>query len=936
MSCTCCTGTAVLSPMPTANRPGLPSLTYRVGTHGRFFEGLKARLSAAELAPLQGLRTRDSGDFTIALLDGWATMADVLTFYQERLANEGYLRTATERRSILELGRLVGYEPRPGVAASVFFAYTLEKGASPVTIPMGARAQSIPDPGELAQSFETSFPLEAREAWNTLQPRLTRPQDIRMVGTALNVDTLYLAGTSSQLKPGDPLLFEFAFATLVRHVKALLPDATAQLTKVVLQEAKAAAMSMSSAAATSTGGKGENEGGSALDALAFLLNHTPMAKAPTPQFGSPQALPRTLAAAFDAKSDMAPQLLARFNLHAAPLIYAVWAVSLGSLNPGALKAVHALRVKGALYGYNAVPPLPVITLAAGASSAVSGSDWAADGEEKANRLFLDAPQEGVAPGGFVVVEQGGATSVLQVDAAAPRARFAYGIGAKTLQIEVAGGWPVPSMAVIRSAQIFAGSEALPLAEAPLPGPVHGQEIELGHLYPELHAGRWVIVAGERADLLDATGHPLAGVQGAELAMLSGVTQDFDPSLPGDQVHTRITFAKPLAYAYNLDTALLYANVVKATHGETRQEVLGSGEGSQSLQAFTLKQPPLTFVSASTPSGVASTLEVRVNGARWHEAAGLAALGPQDRAYLTRTDDEGRTTLRFGNGQRGLRLPTGVENVASTYRNGLGRGGNVKAGQISLLTSKPLGVKAVVNPLRASGGADRETRDQTRGSTPLAVKALDRLVSLQDYADFARTFGGVAKASARRLSDGLRQVVHVTIAGAADIPIDATSDLFQNLGRAFAQWGDPHQPVAVGVREELVLVLSAKVRMHPDHAFDLVEPKIRAALLDAFGFERRDLAQPAYLSEAIQAVQSVEGVAFVDVDVFDAVSEDLSAAELAKLSTKFQGSNQPASRIPAKGAWVDPSQQDLDRRLRAAQLAVLRPELPDTLILKELP
>ena len=49
--------------------------------------------------PLRNLKTRDPNDFAIALLDAWATVADVLTFYHERIANEGYLRTATERRS---------------------------------------------------------------------------------------------------------------------------------------------------------------------------------------------------------------------------------------------------------------------------------------------------------------------------------------------------------------------------------------------------------------------------------------------------------------------------------------------------------------------------------------------------------------------------------------------------------------------------------------------------------------------------------------------------------------------------------------------------------------------------------------------------------------------------------------------------------------------
>ena len=75
---------------------------------------------------LQGLKTRDDDDFSIALLDATATMADVLTFYQERIANESYLRTATERRSLLELARLIGYELRPGVAASAFLAFTMD------------------------------------------------------------------------------------------------------------------------------------------------------------------------------------------------------------------------------------------------------------------------------------------------------------------------------------------------------------------------------------------------------------------------------------------------------------------------------------------------------------------------------------------------------------------------------------------------------------------------------------------------------------------------------------------------------------------------------------------------------------------------------------------------------------------------------------------
>ena len=297
-----------------------------------------------------------------------------------------------------------------------------------------------------------------------------------------------------------------------------------------------------------------------------------------------------------------------------------------------------------------------------------------------------------------------------------------------------------------------------------------------------------------------------------------------------------------------------------------------------MQTFTLKQPPLTFVPAPNPTGVESTLEVFVNNVQWHETDTLAGLGPKDRNFITKTDDDGKTSVTFGNGKHGARLPTGVANVTSVYRNGIGKPGNVKAEQISLLQTRPLGVKSVINPLSASGGADKENRDQARENAPLAVMSLDRLVSVQDYADFARTFAGIGKAASRKLSDSKRQLVHVTIAGADDIPIDETSDLYQNLVIALRKFGDPDLPVQVELREMVVLVLSAKVRLAADYQWEPVATEIRAALLDSFGFQKRALGQPVLLSEVISSIQKIDGVAYVDVDAFGGIPEKKAAVD----------------------------------------------------------
>ena len=44
-TCGCCEGIQILTPQPTASRPGLSALSYRVGTHGAFLETMKARLT---------------------------------------------------------------------------------------------------------------------------------------------------------------------------------------------------------------------------------------------------------------------------------------------------------------------------------------------------------------------------------------------------------------------------------------------------------------------------------------------------------------------------------------------------------------------------------------------------------------------------------------------------------------------------------------------------------------------------------------------------------------------------------------------------------------------------------------------------------------------------------------------------------------------------
>jgi hypothetical protein len=1102
-TCGCCEGTQVLTPVSTANRPGLPALSYRVGTHATFLETMKARLSSAGFPELAGLKTRDSGDPSIALLDAWSLVSDILTFYQERIANEGYVLTATERRSILELARLTGYTLRPGVASSVYLAYTLDedKSVTPpkptaTTIPKGSRAQSVPGPGEMPQSFETSEELGARSEWNNLQVRLTQPQTEESIRNEAETDEekagprVYLKGISTNLKLNDPLLIDFGTGKdpELFRVMAVEPDAEEDRTLVKLQEwssstgpsslleavnrivdthikvaeafsgpLKNMAKAMISelrALPTSIADLSENQKADFVERqtlkkltktisearpvaqkkrlvewlngvvtdLSKVVEGTrlaeasvagvrapvfvnvvnpieliqPLVKQPSLPPGSSGQLVRDLKTTFTEKADSGLQMLSGYQLGLRNLLPSTMANAKVTKDSGI--KVYALRVKAAPFGHNAQKR---VSIPSNGGEVTPIGEWPivetnGAAHETNSVLQLDTSYDKVLPGSWIVVDTSAVPNASDAQvkpashgllitrvksAQADIARADYGMSGKTTLVQLAADWlgisatgETPTLAtagaaarysqqlvdmdfqVLRKTAIYTQSEELPLAEEPISDDIcEGKEepIELDGLYSGLLSGRWLIVCGQRADI--QTTDPdnqsktvtVSGVMGSELAMLAGadqavkqieVTTDTGKSeidLPGDKTHTFIRLASPLSYCYKRDTVIIYGNVVKATHGETRSGTLGGGDGSKSFQEFTLKQPPLTFIPASNPSGVESTLVVRVNDVQWHEEGSLAGLLPNERKFVTRTDNESRTTVIFGDGVHGSRLPTGQENVKAVYRSGIGKSGNVKAEQVTLLVSRPLNVKEVTNPQRASGGADKEGLDQARQNAPLAVTALDRLVSTEDYADFVRTFAGIGKASALRLSNGRQQLVHVTIAGADDIPIDESSDLYQNLVKALHDFGDPDTPIQVDMRELLLLVIQAKVRVLPDYIWEKVEPQVRAALLDKFSFARRDLGQDVFLSEAFSTIQAVEGVEYVDVENFDALDEE-SVQEALASGTALADSIELKNRIPISRAYADSSEPDPQKRVHPAQFAYFSPDVPDTIILNENP
>jgi predicted phage baseplate assembly protein len=833
--CGCGEGLTAVTPLTIYNRPGLRAIAYRVGRHEDFKRSLLARLSTSMSPGLRRLTCRDDDDFTIALLDAWAVVADILTFYQERLANEAFLATAGERLSVVELARLVGYRPKPGAAAGTLLAFTLEEspGLAPGTIPstpvqtvftetiidVGTQVRSVPGPDEQSQTYETMGKLVARAAWNAMKPRLWEPQVLEVASTEI-----FLEGTSTLLKPGDGLLLfpGGAAAPLFREVVAVIPYPEAKYSKVIVEAAGGEAR----------GPQKVQDSASKVQAHAYRAGTATAAVAAAEKWPGPRpeiqaTPPRVLAFRLRA---------AIFGHNAPPWASLPFSQRIGEL--GYSSKTEQTFLAGAYAGREA--SWAETTLAAYHGEA-SGS----------TTIYLDNLYPQIIENSWLVLRTGAVARPYRVASTAELSKTDFGLTAKVtgLTLDTAAGF---ADFTIRTTTVYAQSEELTLSRRPLTSPVSGAVIDLEGVAAGLTRGQRIILGGR----------PYA--DGPDIVYETGIIDKVEVPA-GPEAFTRLTLKQALQHSYLRHTVTVNANVGFATHGEKVREILGSGDAAQVFQTFPLRHAPLTYVSAAAPGGVQSTLEIRVNELLWQEVPSLFEHGPDERIYQTVTDEQGRTLVQFGDGRTGSRLPSGRENVVAVYRKGLGLAGRVRPRQLSLLMNQPLGVKGVTNPFAAEGADDPESLEDAREHAPLTVRTLERVVSLKDYEDYARTFAGIAKALAVWFWNGRERIILLTVAAPQGASVAPGSQVHDHLVSALRLAGEPHLPFRVASYRPRTFALAARIKVDPAFLPDKVIKEVQEALRVHFSFEARQFGQAVALSEVMGVIQQVRGVQAADVD-----------------------------------------------------------------------
>ncbi|MBL8932561.1 MAG: putative baseplate assembly protein [Kineosporiaceae bacterium] len=759
-----------------ANPPGQPALQRAIAGHTDSLARMRDRLAdpGHELT-LRSLARAEPGEPAVALLDAWAVVADTVSFYSERIANEAFLRTAVRLPSVRELARTLGYELRPGVAAQVELAFTVEDppggsgSASPapagVVVPIGTPVQSIPGPGELPQTFRTTTDLEARAQWNRLVAIDSRPQV-----QPGSVASVWVRGPAA-VRPGDTVL-------VVSRPQAAGGGGSAstrQRAVRVVVEVDAAAQ----------------PGWTRLD----------------------------LDQALDPEEDGLRELV----------------------------TVQAFQRRLRLFGWNA-PDHELVTGDTG--------EWT--GFEVTDPIELDGDHPAILPGSRIALTQPGDDVPLaeqyRVVSVQTGGVSRYALSGPVTLVELEHTSTLEdTLAQLdrRQALVHAVPIELDAWREPDLTPLSGTELDLVPSDPPLPPGRHLLLSG----IDDATGVPVTVP--AEVVGCVVTAPDPDEPASAEVARMTVTVAQPLP-ALRRAGLTVSANAVLAGHGEDVSQVLGSADARVPFPVFRPRRAPLTYVRATTAAGARADLIVRVDGVAWQEVENLLDAGPADRVYQVQQEEDGAVRIVLGDGVHGARPATGVENVTAEYRVGIGAAGAVRAGQVSLLVKRPLGIRSVTNPLPSQDWAPPETLDQTRVNAPLRIRTLDRAVSLADHEDFARGYAGVGPARADLVWDGRSNHVLVSLRGSE--AAEPSGDLIADVRAALQAGRDPGTPLDVLAGEQVWFGIRVEMANDPAHEREPVEAAVLGALEAAFGPAVRGFGAPVSSAAVLVVVRNVPGVA----------------------------------------------------------------------------
>jgi hypothetical protein len=802
-----------------------------------------------------------AGDLGLQVLEWWAYLADILTFYNERYANENYLRTATRDDSVADLVALLGYRPAPGQAATGTLGVVRRPAhpSEPLVIPAGMPVGSVATPGIPSQTFE----VDAAAAFtDPSQLPVALEADTTL---ALNSDgslTLRLAGKVTSVAVGDELLFvnrafagaseDWAIVTVTAVASAPVPgstttDTTVTVAQVPVPEAlKAINPYFNDSPGRRPGesyavGEGQRHAGRKEAARKSARTEVVAGEVSggLALFGGERYLDDLRYYAY--QQYRRPPGDGRGSHPVSGDVYTGQLHRMISASPD-VSAYRLMRATAVAPLWSRSTDVSAIVVARTSTASVTANLAAVAARPGIGDLVLLRHPQYYAALGSVSATKDALVGVTNPADSTHAALIPY----TSLTLDV---WQYSQIQlVVMNAQARTGS------------------LQAKHSFRDV--GTIVGVPPAELDGLPATVDVPAGAAPAvnSTALLQGptgagaaVTVTAVTAVDGVAHLTLGASAAPETGAA-LDAPLLVPlrlllDTVSVSRGVTvPDETLGSGNAALAGQAFTLAKGPLTYLPGG--DGPSSTLTVRVNGIAWQEVTSFYGQPPTATVYVvTRSPDGATTTVTFGDGADGARLPTGTDNVHASYRFG-GGALSPPAKRLETILRPQANLASIENPVAVTPGADPEPADAVRTAAPASVTTFGRAISAGDYEQIAAGALGVARTAAVWTFDPTQQRAVVTVYVGDD------ANAATAAAAALEAEEDPRRPITVIAATPAPISLSATLVVDPRYDPDAVLAAATAAVADpatgVFAPDRMRIGALLYRS-TVAAALSVPGV-----------------------------------------------------------------------------
>ena len=307
----------------------------------------------------------------------------------------------------------------------------------------------------------------------------------------------------------------------------------------------------------------------------------------------------------------------------------------------------------------------------------------------------------------------------------------------------------------------------------------------------------------------------------------------------------------------------------------------------------LKDQPLTFAApfdSSAPAASAMSWDVRSTTPQifleadtgpppWRPKRDLLNSGPTAPEFVVEIDTDGAAYLRFGDDLLGKRPEAGTQ-FSATYRVGNSVAGNVGAESLAHIVTNLKKIATVRNPMPAKGGVEPETIEDVRQRAPAAFRTQERAVTEADYAEVTQRDRRVQRAAGTFRWTGSWHTVFLTVDRLGGFLVD---DPFKNSIRDSVE---RFRMAGYDLEVDAPRFVSLQIEMHVCVKPDYFRSDVKAAILEilsnrilpdgrrgVFHPDNFTFAQTVYLSPLIAAAQAVDGVASVQVTVFQRQGQD---------------------------------------------------------------